>query len=572
MIYIANYTLPGGGDYRTAYPTRNRNPNDNPIIIDLNPLSSPPPSPVPDRELTPVNLVTEKKDEKKIQERFAKLHHNQWLRNFLKDTELRKKSAPRLKPLNDGTKVDIAVEFHKLHPEIKTDIFKGATFVMEALKLCSLTFSWCREFSEEYIHISWLRIYKMKFDEITDGYVVPFPLLNDDVMQYTNEVKFMMEIVSANNLIVKIVAEEFHQKLRESFEKSHPGQKQMKLNSDGTVKDINVPFGLLHDDWKRENYLAAHAARDICRLFPDKNDNEVAAEYLHEQWMFQNWHLRSNDNKSTYVPFAFLEQKHKDKCLDQVEAMRSKLRFDDVLITEAASMLHETWREQFDPEETMKKKIKKSGDGSIQNINVPFDELHFTWQVKNLEAAFDAKNACLKHPKRATTAVETSDDVAASMIHEAWMLRNEKRPWNATQHVPFDALSDKDKQKNREQVRIMREVIAKAQNSIVTSINPDSFRNWKGLGKTEFSKGTLLNIRELITAVCGDYSPWLESPSETSLNTPSVLLHRKPLTATEIDELLTSNDVKSLPDGINFTDPFNNVRFQTVIRIDVIFH
>jgi hypothetical protein len=532
-------------------------------VIDLNSFSFSGKSSVPSTPVSDENILSTKNDEEdetqdieeKDQQRFAESHHKKWLQNWTEWAIQNNKPLVRLKPLNDGTKVNIAVEFDQLHPEKQRDNYTAAHVALDALKLSPLTFSWCREIAGEYIHISWLRRNKMKFDETNDDFVVPFSKLREGIRESNMDaVKFMKEITSASNLIVKAVAEEFHQVWRESFQKTNPGEKRVKPNSDGTTGDINVPFGRLHPDWQRENYLAAHAAREICRLFPDDKDKHIAAEYLHEQWMFRN--PRTEDNKKWYVPYADLIESDKEKSLAQVEAMNSKLSLDDVLVLKAAEKLHENWRFQFDPHKTGEKRMKINDDGSVQDINVPFKNLHFTWQKENLEAALDAKKACLKYPK-SNDIVEENDD-AASMVHEAWMKRNPPNDWNRAQHVPFKDLPEKEKKKDREQIRIMREILAEEKDG-TSKINGEngSAKNWKGIGRKGLSTEALLLMRELIIAVCGDDSFWLESEKEQ-------------LNAVEFDDLLKDKKFQALPNiywirRFNFSDPFNNVSMLMIL-------
>ena len=122
-------------------------------------------------------------------------------------------------------------------------------------------------------------------------------------------------------------------------------------------------------------------------------------------------------------------------------------------VISVASELHEQWRLQFDPERTGKTRVKKNSDGTEADINVPFVQLHFDWQKENLLAGVAAKAAVDQFPD------DNDLEKAASFIHEEWMKRNPKESWNAHQHVPYAELPEPEKEKDRVQVRMMKEFL-----------------------------------------------------------------------------------------------------------------
>jgi hypothetical protein len=115
-------------------------------------------------------------------------------------------------------------------------------------------------------------------------------------------------------------------------------------------------------------------------------------------------------------------------------------------ITQFASNAHEEWRRNFDPTGT-KPRIKKNSDGTEGDINVPFEKLHPDWKKENLAAGHAAHHA-VKHFGR-------DMEKAAEHVHNEWMKRNPKADYNAAQHVPYDDLSDDEKEKDRVHVRTM---------------------------------------------------------------------------------------------------------------------
>jgi hypothetical protein len=121
-------------------------------------------------------------------------------------------------------------------------------------------------------------------------------------------------------------------------------------------------------------------------------------------------------------------------------------------IEQFASSAHDEWRRNFDPTGT-KERVKKNSDGSEGNINVPFDKLHPDWQRENLAAGKAAAEAVIEFP----------DDIekAAEHVHIEWMKRNPKADYNASQHVPYDDLSEDEKEKDRVHVRTMMKLMKK---------------------------------------------------------------------------------------------------------------
>ena len=134
-----------------------------------------------------------------------------------------------------------------------------------------------------------------------------------------------------------------------------------------------------------------------------------------------------------------------------------------------ASALHEQWRNGFDPEpKTGKERIKKNSDGTEGNINVPFDQLHFDWKKENLLAGVAAKASVDKFP------LDEDLEKASDYIHEEWMKRNPKESWNAHQHVPYVELPDSEKEKDRVQVRMMKDFLKNHSNTIASGDSSSS--------------------------------------------------------------------------------------------------
>ncbi len=127
-------------------------------------------------------------------------------------------------------------------------------------------------------------------------------------------------------------------------------------------------------------------------------------------------------------------------------------------ILEFASKAHEDWREGFDSDykktgKPSKTRVKSNkSDGTEGNIHVPFHELHHDWKKENLAAGLAAKTAVEKFPKL---------EKAAEFIHNEWMKRNPKADHNAHQHVPYAKLSEDEKAKDRDQAKLMIQLLKK---------------------------------------------------------------------------------------------------------------
>jgi len=196
--------------------------------------------------------------------------------------------------------------------------------------------------------------------------------------------------------------------------------------------------------------------------------------------------------------------------------MREQLAFKDPAIKDLASQLHESWRKKWSEKNPGVPRMKVNMDGSYLDINKPFDDLHYDWQRENLVASIAAKQACLMFPH--------DDDAASSFIHQEWMKRNPKTDTNANQHVPYDSLPASEKEKDKDQVSIMR----KAMKS-----NPEGFRDDKPeIGPHKIRDLELITVRDLLQSI----------PDKSTT-----------------DAMFRSR-VKEAEKYVNSPDPFENVR------------
>ena len=122
-----------------------------------------------------------------------------------------------------------------------------------------------------------------------------------------------------------------------------------------------------------------------------------------------------------------------------------------------ATEAHDQWRANFEAVNGHNaQRIKSNSDGTTGNINVPFDQLHPDWQRENLAAGRAALLAVLRHPG--------DWEEAAKYVHNEWMKRNPKADYNAAQHVPYEALSEPEKEKDRVHVRAMQRLLTPTTN------------------------------------------------------------------------------------------------------------
>ena len=127
------------------------------------------------------------------------------------------------------------------------------------------------------------------------------------------------------------------------------------------------------------------------------------------------------------------------------EHLQEEIRMGKVM--RFAANAHELWRNQHIKDKGDVPRIKKNSDGTEGDINVPFHKLHPDWKKENIAAGHAALAATKKHPH--------DMEKAAEHVHNEWMKRNPKADYNAAQHVPYNDLSDAEKEKDRVHVRAM---------------------------------------------------------------------------------------------------------------------
>ena len=117
-------------------------------------------------------------------------------------------------------------------------------------------------------------------------------------------------------------------------------------------------------------------------------------------------------------------------------------------VMQFAAKAHEAWRKQPIKDKGDVPRIKKNGDGTEGDINVPFNKLHPDWKKENIAAGHAALTAVKKHPHDV--------EKASEHVHNEWMKRNPKADYNANQHKPYNELPEDEKEKDRVHVRTMQ--------------------------------------------------------------------------------------------------------------------
>jgi len=118
-----------------------------------------------------------------------------------------------------------------------------------------------------------------------------------------------------------------------------------------------------------------------------------------------------------------------------------------------AAELHEMWRKSYRHPfiasgDIVPPRMKPDGIGGQINIDQPFHMLTPKWQAENLAAAHAALDAVRMFPR--------DMEAQSAYIHDQWMTRNPLAEWNAAQHVPYDALPESEKEKDRVHARLAR--------------------------------------------------------------------------------------------------------------------
>lgn len=150
---------------------------------------------------------------------------------------------------------------------------------------------------------------------------------------------------------------------------------------------------------------------------------------------------------------------------------------ENELVMQLGSQLHDTWRASrkledgtFDPRiKTTKdvKYIESQGTDQVDIANTDFSELPKDWQGENRAAAEVVMKLIFDELRNGGEFAPSFIEQASAKVHDAWLERN--GAWAPeSQKLPYEELSEEEKQKDRDQVlaglKILKNAVAKYSN------------------------------------------------------------------------------------------------------------
>lgn len=113
------------------------------------------------------------------------------------------------------------------------------------------------------------------------------------------------------------------------------------------------------------------------------------------------------------------------------------------IILEIASLSHDKWRSTVSP---------KDVEDHINNID--FDELPDDWKSENISSAEIALDQVLLRVKNGGEFDDNFIESSARILHQKWLERNKE-------NIPYEELTEKDKEKDRIFIKTAIEVYRK---------------------------------------------------------------------------------------------------------------
>lgn len=113
------------------------------------------------------------------------------------------------------------------------------------------------------------------------------------------------------------------------------------------------------------------------------------------------------------------------------------------IILEIASLSHDKWRSTVSPEDV---------EDHINNID--FDELPDDWKNENISSAEIALDQVLLQVKNEGEFDNNFIESSARVLHQKWLERN-------NENIPYEDLTEKDKEKDRIFIKIAIEIYGK---------------------------------------------------------------------------------------------------------------
>jgi hypothetical protein len=115
-------------------------------------------------------------------------------------------------------------------------------------------------------------------------------------------------------------------------------------------------------------------------------------------------------------------------------------------VVELATLFHEEWRKlRLKPDGTYEPRMKEDNGNAIDIANTAYKDLPEKWQAENRAAAY--------------ILVQLLDmESLAAQVHNAWACRN---TWSELAKIPYAALPEEEKEKDRAQVRAAMNILLK---------------------------------------------------------------------------------------------------------------
>ena len=139
------------------------------------------------------------------------------------------------------------------------------------------------------------------------------------------------------------------------------------------------------------------------------------------------------------------------------------------IIEKIASIFHENWRKsRLNMDGTYKPMIEKAEDMEwvrkhwtrlVDITNTKFEDLPNNWKKENLEAAKVAVNLVYKKVVNGEEITSEMIEQMSKVVHEKRLERNWKEWSFENQRVDYKELSEEEKSKDRDQIRIAIQVI-----------------------------------------------------------------------------------------------------------------
>ena len=145
-------------------------------------------------------------------------------------------------------------------------------------------------------------------------------MIEKDIRKQLNMIN---EAIQINEDPVTQFASLAHKEWRKTLPPNERNVPRIRSKNGGPEADINVSFAKLHPTAQQENLAAGQAALQAVKQFPNDEDEEKAAEFIHIQWMRRN--PKADYNAAQHLPYNQLPEDEKEKDRVHVRTMKKIL-------------------------------------------------------------------------------------------------------------------------------------------------------------------------------------------------------------------------------------------------------